>query len=142
MLHRELYRSRSRFDRNKSLASATAYIEKLEAYVPNEIIDEYTYSDTFKRVLTLIKETFRPDQFDSYFGGLFHLLEFDFMEWLLSHQNELKRRLAWNQLCELQCNWMGWRILDIPDMTIREIWEFNDEKQKEVMNEKLRSRKT
>ena len=141
MFHRELYRSRSRFDRNKSLTSATAYIEKLEAYIPNEIIDEYIYADTFKQVLTLVKETFRPDQFDSYFGGLFHWLNFDFMEWLLAHQNELKRRLTWNQLCELQCNWMGWRILDIPDMTIREIWEFNDEKQKDVMYEKLRSRK-
>jgi len=107
---------------------ADQYIYELEAYVPNEIIDEYSYEQAFKEVLSLVSETFRPDHFDSVFhGGLFHWLEFDFMEWLLAHQSELKRRLSWSQVCELQCNWMGWKLIkmlkpETSELTLKEMW--------------------
>lgn len=115
---------------------ADIYIAELETYVPNEIIDDYTYSELFRQVLSLIEETFRPDHFNSVITGeLIRWLNFGFIEWLVSHQNELKRRLTWNQVCELQYNWMGWRICFIPEKTIREMWYYNDEKQKEDMYE-------
>lgn len=112
---------------------------ELEHYIPNEIIEEYTYEQVFRQTLSLIDETFRPDHFDSVVTGeLVHWLDFDFMEWIVSHKGELKRLLAWKQLCELQCNWMGWKLIrmfkpDFPEMTIREMWYFNDEKQKEEL---------
>lgn len=120
------------------LRSAEAYSYELEHYIPNEIIDEYAYEQVFRQVLSLVVETFRPDAFDSYFGGLIHWLDFDFMEWLLSHQIELKRLLTWKQVCELQCNWMGWKLAkmlrpEIEEMNLRGMWEFGDERQMEAI---------
>lgn len=123
---------------------ADIYIEELEYYIPNEIIDEYTYEQVFRQVLSLIEETFRPDHFNSIITGeLIHWLDFDFIEWFISHQNELKRRLTWNQVCELQCNWMGWNLIrilipDFPEKTIKEMWYYNDEKQKEDLYDRTR----
>lgn len=121
---------------------ADLYVMELETYVPNEIIDEYSYSELFRQVLSFIEETFRPDHFDSYFGGLFHWLDVRFMEWLISHQNELKRLLTWNQVCELQCNWMWWKVIkmlipDFPEKTIKEMWYYSNEKQKIDLYERL-----
>lgn len=59
------------------------------------------------------------------------------MEWLLVHQSELKRLLTWDQIIELQCNYMGWRIIGLPDMTLREMWKFNDEQQIKAMYERI-----
>lgn len=110
---------------------ADIYVAELETYIPNEIIDEYSYEQVFRQVLSLVEETFRPDHFNSIITGeLIHWLDFDFMGWLISHQMELKRRLVWSQVCELQCNWIGWRICRVPEKTIREMWYYSDEKQK------------
>ena len=140
---------RSYPDRNcfarRYAAVADLYVMELEAYVPNEIIDEYTYEQVFRQVLSLVEETFRPDHFDSSFpalaGTLVHWLDFNFMEWLISRQGELKRRLTWSQVCELQCNWMGWNLIrmlipDFPEKTIKEMWYYSDEKQKEDLHDR------
>ena len=128
--HKILYYRRNKYNKSRSIAVADQYIAELESYIPNEIIDEYTYEQVFRQVLSLVEETFRPDQFDSYFGGRLHCMEFNFMEWLISHQSELKRRLTWNQVCELQCNWMGWnvdRIInpELKELTLKEIWNYD-----------------
>ena len=127
---KKLYYRRNKYDKSRSISVADQYIAELEAYVPNEIIDEYSYEQAFKEVLSLVSETFRPDHFDSYFGGLFHWLDFEFMEWLILHQGELKRRLSWNQVCELQCNWMGWNLMkmlnpEISELTLKEMWNYD-----------------
>ena len=137
---KRLYFRRNKYDKSRSITVTDQYISELEVYVPNEIIDEYAYSELFRQTLGLVEETFRPDQFDSYLGGLLHWLDIEFMEWLISHQMELKRRLSWSQVCELQCNWMGWNFFELahiplPEMTIREIWYFNNEKQKDKLYE-------
>jgi len=126
---KKLYYRRNKYDRSRSISVADQYIAELETYVPNEIIDQYSYEQAFKEVLSLVSETFRPDHFDSYFGGLFHWLDFEFMEWLILHQGELKRRLSWNQVCELQCNWMGWNLMkmlnpEISELTLKEMWYY------------------
>jgi len=126
---KKLYYRRNKYDRSRSISVADQYIAELESYVPNEIIDQYSYEQAFKEVLSLVSETFRPDHFDSYFGGLFHWLDFEFMEWLILHQGELKRRLSWNQVCELQCNWMGWNLMkmlnpEISELTLKEMWYY------------------
>lgn len=129
--HKVLYYLRNKYDKSRSITVADQYIFELEAYIPNEIIDEYAYEQVFRQVLSLVEETFRPDHFNSIITGeLIHWLNFDFMEWLISHQTELRRRLTWNQVCELQCNWMGWKICHVPEKTIRELWYYDDEKQK------------
>lgn len=133
--HKILWYRRNKYNKSRSIAIADQYIAELEEYVPNEIIDEYSYSELFKQVLSLIEETFRPDHFNSVFhGGLFHWLDFDFMEWLVSHQMELKRRLTWNQVCELQCNWMGWKVdriisPELSELTLKEIWYYDRTRQ-------------
>ena len=116
---RPLFYHRNRYEKSKHIPNADKYIAELESYVPNEIIDSFVYAETFRQILSLCSDTFRPDQFDSCFGGLIHLLDQDFMDWLLLHQNELKRQLTWKQICQLQCNWNMW----LPDMTIREVWK-------------------
>lgn len=116
-----LYYYRNRYEKSKHVPNADKYIAELEAYIPQEIIDDYIYENSFKEVLSLCLDTFRPDQFDSYFGGLLRVLDQDFMDWLLSHQNELKRRLTWKHITQLHCNWLPW----LGDMTIREVWEIN-----------------
>lgn len=112
------------------LASAENYINEIECFVPTEIIRDHTYQDSLKKVLSLIKETFRPDEFDG-----IEIFEQDFMDWLLDHQNELNSRLSWKQVCELQCNYGGWKlaklIFDIPEKTFRQMWNYSDEKQME-----------
>jgi len=152
--HKVLYYQRNRYEKDQSSVikcyadsgclarrfsrTAEVYISELEYYLPNEIIDEYTYCETFRSVLSLVKETFRPDQFNSVITGeLIHWLDFDFMEWVLLHQCELKRQLTWSQVCELQCNWMGAMVCGCPDMTLREMWGFDNEKQKEKLYEKF-----
>jgi hypothetical protein len=137
--HKILYYRRNKYNKSRSIIIADQYIAELEEYVPTEIIDEYAYCEAFRSVLALVKETFRADHFDSVFhSGLFHWLDFEFMEWLLAHQGELKGLLTWRQVCELQCNYQGWLICGLPDMGLREIWGFNDEKQKEKLYDRLR----
>lgn len=141
--HKVLAYRRNKYEKSRSIAVADLYIAELEGYIPNEIIDEYAYSELFRKVLSITKETFRPDHFNSIITGeLIHWLDFYFMEWLISHQNELKRRLKWNQVCELQCNWMGWNLIrilipDFPEKTIREMWHYSDEQQKLDLYERL-----
>ena len=96
----------------------------------------YEYSELFRQVLCLCEETFRPDAFQSYFtDNLIELLQIEFMDWLLSHKDELKRLLTWNQVCELQCNYRGWYLNNtfclIPDKSLKQMWNYSDEKQTE-----------
>lgn len=145
--NKTLYYYRNKYDINKSIHSAEEYITELETYIPNEIIDEYAYESSFREVLSLVKETFRPDQFYSAItGAIIRLLDQDFIDWLTHHQQELKRQLSWNQVCQLQCNYSGWSLNkifgDITEKTIREMWDYTDEKQTEelitILNDRIR----
>jgi len=116
---------------------ANSYISELERYIPNEIIDDHTYSELFRQLLSLCSSTFRPDHFDSCFGGLLQWFDLDFMEWLLAHQGELKRQLTWKQICDLQFNFGMAKVLNMPEMTLREMWNFNDSEQAKIIKKKF-----
>ena len=136
MKHNVLYYFRNKYDKNRSIYAADQYIQKLEEYVPSEIIDDCIYESTFRQVLSLVKEAFRPDQFYSVINGSnLHLLGQDFMDWLIDRSKELTGMLSWNQVCQLQCNYSGWRLVksmaDIPEKTIRQMWYYTNEKQTE-----------
>jgi len=43
----------------------------------------------------------------------------------------------------LQCNWMGWNLIrlliqEFPEKTIKEMWYYSDEKQKEDLYERTK----
>ena len=98
---------------------------ELEHYVPNEIIESYSYSELFRQILSLIQENYRPDHFDSLFGGLIEIFDVEFMEWLISHAGELKRLLHWNEVCELNANYLMWKIsIEEKELTIKEMWYY------------------
>lgn len=101
------------------------YIEELECARPNEIIEELRYYELFRQLLSITQENYRPDHFDSYFGGLLQIFDIDFLEWIIDHSRELKRLLHWTEICQLNANYLMWKIsFTEKELTIKEMWYY------------------
>lgn len=106
------------------LKTAEAYTMELEHYIPNEIIEELRYSELFRQLLSITQENYRPDHFDSYFGGLLQIFDIDFLEWITDHSRELKRLLHWTEICQLNANYFMWKVIGDKELTIKEMWYY------------------
>lgn len=100
------------------------YIEELECARPNEIIEELRYSELFRQLLSITQENYRPDHFDSYFGGLLQIFDIDFLEWIIDRSGELKRLLHWTEICQLNANYLMWKVIGDKELTIKEMWYY------------------
>lgn len=100
------------------------YIEELECARPNEIIEELRYSELFRQLLSITQENYRPDHFDSYFGGLLQIFDIDFLEWITDRSGELKRLLHWTEICQLNANYLMWKVTGDKELTIKEMWYY------------------
>jgi hypothetical protein len=102
-----------KFYQNKNVHSIKDYILICHNYISElrnldaiEIYTELEYERTFRQVLRLVKETFRPDYFNSSFYSfsdkLVHWLDYEFMIYILGVQKQFRNHIGWNQLIELQ----------------------------------------
>jgi len=90
------------------------YISELRNLDTIEIFTELEYEQAFKQVLSLVKETFRPDNFNSSFPTLSHTLvhwlDDEFMVYVLGVQSQLKQPIKWDLLIDLQFKYSMIRI--------------------------------
>lgn len=91
-----------------------AYINELRSVDAIEIFTELGYEKAFRQVLSLVKETFRPDYFNSSFpeicDTLVHWLDSEFIVYILGVQDQLKRPIEWKLLIDLQYKYSMARI--------------------------------
>lgn len=90
------------------------YINELRNINTVEIFTELEYEKSFKQVLGLVEETFRPDHFNSSFyslsDALVHWLDCEFIIYILGVKKQLKKPLKWNLLIDLQFKYSIIRI--------------------------------
>jgi len=90
------------------------YISELRNLDTIELFTELEYEKAFKQVLSLVKETFRPDHFNSSFPALsdtlIHWLDDEFIVYILGVQSQLKQPIKWNLLIDLQFKYSIVRI--------------------------------
>ena len=78
-------------------------------FLQSNIAEELDYLYLFNEVLSLTKETYRPDHFMGVRGQI-RVFSSEFMEYFLMRSSELTRRISWEQLCSLYLNYDLWRI--------------------------------
>lgn len=82
------------------------YINELRNLDTIEIFNELEYERIFFQVLSLVEETFRPDQFRSIVTeSIVRYLDDQFMIYIISVQKQLKKPIKWDLLIELQFNY-------------------------------------
>jgi len=87
------------------------YINELRNLDTIEIFTELEYERAFNQVLSLVEETFRPDQFVSIINGsIVRYLSSEFIIYILGVQKQLKKPIKWNLLIDLQFNYSMVRI--------------------------------
>jgi len=81
------------------------YIDELRNLDTIELFTELEYERAFNEVLSLVEETFRPDQLYSVINGAnLRLLDDEFIVYILGVQKSLKKPIKWNLLIYLQYN--------------------------------------
>ena len=93
----------------KYISVTGRYVSELEKRGAPELLDELEYSATFRSVLNLVEETYRPDQFIGLRGQM-RIFSSEFMEYILAVSRQLRRRLRWSELCDLAANYDLWRM--------------------------------
>lgn len=87
------------------------YINELRNLDTIELLTELEYERAFNQVLSLVEETFRPDQFISIINGaIVRYLSSEFIVYILGVQKSLKKPIKWNLLIDLQFNYSMVRI--------------------------------
>lgn len=81
------------------------YINELRNLDSIEIFNELEYERIFFQVLSLVEETFRPDQFRSIVTeSIVRYLDEQFMIYIIAVQKQLKKPIKWDTLIQLQYN--------------------------------------
>ena len=87
------------------------YINELRNLDTIDLFTELEYEKAFNQVLSLVEETFRPDQLYSVIDGSnLRLLDECFIVYICGVQNSLKKPIKWNLLIDLQFNYSMVRI--------------------------------
>jgi len=87
------------------------YISELRNLDTIEIFTELEYERAFFKVLSLVKETFRPDEFKSIVSdSIVRYLSSEFIVYILGVQKQLKQPIKWNLLIDLQFKYSMIRI--------------------------------
>lgn len=101
----EFYKDKKNNPVKEYIITCHNYISELRNLDAIEILDELEYQKLFNQVLNLVDETFRPNTFNSVLNGSnLRLLDSEFIIYILSVQNSLKKPLKWKLLIELNYN--------------------------------------
>lgn len=110
----EFYKDKKNQSVKEYILTCHKYILELRNLDAIELFTELEYEKSFKHVLSLVEETFRPDYFNSSFygfsGTLVHWLDDEFIVYILGVKEQLKKPLKWNLLIDLQFKYSILRI--------------------------------
>jgi len=101
----EFYKDKKNQAVKEYILTCHNYVNELRNLDTIEIFTELEYERIFSQVLSLVDETFRPDQFRSIVNeSIVRCLDEQFMIYIIAVQKQLKKPIKWNTLIELQYN--------------------------------------
>ena len=110
----KFYQNKENLPVKRYILACYSYINELRNIDVMELFTEIEYEKAFRKVLSMVEENFRPDTFNSSFtqlqDTLVHYLDDEFLVYMIGVEYQLKKRIKWDILIDLQYKYAMVRI--------------------------------